>query len=231
MSDLKILKPGSTGTGILIEADAGWISPTDERNKPFITEVKRLAQGQPIMIEPLTVVVVLQKWGIQNRNGRVYPKHILYRENEKYQEAIKNRGAIGESDHPESSIISIERTAINITKTWWEGQTLMGEMEILMSPGFIQQGIISCVGDNIANLLRLGIRIGVSSRGVGSLKEIRGENLVQDDFELICWDVVSSPSTPGSWIFNKREEATPFVESEEKKKPLLDDKLDAFLLG
>ena len=87
------------------------------------------------------------------------------------------------SDHPESSIISNDRISHNILKTWWEGKTLLGEMEILMSPGFINQGIISCQGDQIANLLRKGIMVGVSSRGVGSLQEIDGHAMVQDDFE------------------------------------------------
>ena len=134
------------------------------------------------------------------------------------------------SDHPESSIISVERISHNITKIWWEGATLMGEMEILMSPGFINYGVISCQGDQIANLLRKGIKIGVSSRGVGSLEEIGGQNIVQDDFEIIGWDVVVSPSTPGSWIFRNRQEAQPFVEGKEKKKNLLIDNLDKFLL-
>jgi len=134
------------------------------------------------------------------------------------------------SDHPESSIISVERISHNITKIWWEGATLMGEMEILMSPGFINYGIISCQGDQIANLLRKGIRIGVSSRGVGSLEEIDGKNIVQDDFEIIGWDIVVSPSTPGSWMFKNREEAQPFVENKIKNKNLLVDKLNNFLL-
>ena len=98
-----------------------------------------------------------------------------------------------------------------------------------MSPGFVNLGIISCKGDMIANLLRKGIMIGVSSRGVGTLKTENGKNMVQDDFELICWDIVTSPSTPGSWIFRNEEEAKPFVESEEKDKPLIIDDLDSFL--
>ena len=133
-------------------------------------------------------------------------------------------------DHPETSIISTERVSHNVTKTWWEGQTLMGEMEIIMSPVYINQGIISCQGDHVANLLRKGIMIGVSSRGVGSLKKIAGEDVVQEDFELICWDVVTSPSTPGSWIFDRKDSAAPFVESENKRKPLLEEGLDEFLI-
>ena len=132
-------------------------------------------------------------------------------------------------DHPESSIISIDRISHNITDIWWEGNTVLGKLEIIMSPGFINHGIISCQGDQIANLVRKGIMIGVSSRGVGSLEKKDGKNYVQDDFELICWDIVTSPSTPGSWIFNKKEESVPFVESTQTKKPLIIDSLDNFL--
>ena len=99
-----------------------------------------------------------------------------------------------------------------------------------MSPGFINYGIISCVGDQIANYLRKGIQIGVSSRGVGTLEESRdGYNVVQDDFDLICWDIVTRPSTPGSYIFTRAEEARPFMESENKKNNLMDN-LNKFLL-
>lgn len=217
--------------GILIEQDAGYISPNDERNKNFINEVNKLDEGKKIMAEPLIVYVVLQKFDVENRNGRIYPKEILVRENNNYQQLIKERRAIGEADHPESSIVAVDRISHNITETWWEGKTLMGKMEILMSPGFITQGIISCQGDNVANLLRKGIMVGVSSRGVGSLKNVKGKNIVQEDFELICWDVVTSPSTPGSWIFNDENEAKPFTESTKKNDNLLIDGLDSFLLN
>lgn len=229
--DIKKLQAGKTGFGILIESDAGYIDPKEHRNQPFINEVQNLAEGKAMKIaEPLILYVVLQKFGVENRNGRIYPEHVLKRENDKYQQLIRENRALGESDHPESSIISNSRISHNILETWWEGKTLMGKMEIIMSPGFINQGIISCEGDLIANLLRKGIKIGVSSRGVGSLQEINGKNIVQDDFELICWDIVTSPSTPGSWMFNKHEEAKPFVESVQKKQNKLNDKLDNFLL-
>lgn len=132
-------------------------------------------------------------------------------------------------DHPESSIIATDRVSHNITEIWWEGHTLMGKIEIAMSPGFVNYGIISCKGDQVANLLRLGYRIGVSSRGVGSLQEVNGKYIVQDDFEIICWDIVTSPSTPGSWIFNNKEAAKPFTESTLSKKNLLSDNLNKFL--
>lgn len=230
MSDYNIIRRGQTGTGILIEGDAGFIEPMDSRNRQFVNEINKVGSGGPIMVEPLILFVVLQKYDVENKNGRIYPKHILEREAINYNTIIKNRSAIGESDHPESSVISNSRVSHEIKKIWWEGKTLVGEIEIIMSPGFVNQGIISCEGDNIANLLRKGIRVGVSSRGVGSLEEINGKLLVQDDFELICWDIVTSPSTPGSYMFNNKVEAQPFMESTIKGKDLLIDNLNKFLL-
>lgn len=215
---------------LLIEGDAGYISPDDIRNKPFINEINKLTEGSKVMVEPLTLFVVLQKYGVKNKNGRIYPESILRREAKNYEVLIKDRLALGEAEHPESAVINSSRVSHEIKKIWWEGVTLVGELEIIMSPGFINQGIISCEGDRIANLLRRGIRVGVSSRGVGSV-ETMGETLVvQDDFELICWDIVTSPSTPGSYMFTSKAEAQPFMESEQKVKPLLMGGLDEFLL-
>ena len=388
---------------LLIERDSGYISIDDDRNKKSINEITKINNDIEIKEnQPLIVYVVLQKWGVKNKNGRIYPKHILERENDKYQDLIRERRAIGECvpagteiltkngwvdikyvnvgdevftlnlenneiqiqsvfntinkpynddlvhiynhgtldmkltknhkmvlwdrnnnpyemtaidfhdamlrgdsrvshskinyggvwngeyneyfnsldiekksasvyldkryvkvelekfndnvycvsvpnktwlmrynnktawthncDHPETSIISADRVSHTILETWWEGKTLMGKMEILMSPGFLKFGIVSTKGDEVANLLRNKIMIGVSSRGVGSLREVNGEQVVQEDFEIICWDVVTSPSTPGSWIFNEKESAKPFTESVENKKNLLNDSLDNFLL-
>ena len=216
--------------GILIEYDAGYISPNDNRH--FITEINKLTKGESVVEEPSVVYAVMQKYGVENRNGRVYPESILRKEAENYLKLIKDKRAMGEADHPESSIVSISRISHNVVELWWEGNVLMGKLEIIMSPGFVNQGIISCEGDQVANLLRKGLKIGVSSRGVGSLQKENGKNIVQDDFELICWDVVTSPSTPGSWIYN--EEPTKQQQMSEadtkKDKNLLIDGLNNFLL-
>lgn len=225
--EFKILRRGESGWGGLIEHDAGFISPDEPRNQAFINEIKKLDSGNKLeIVEPLVVYVVLQKYGILNRNGRVYPEEILKKQNDLYQEAIKERRAVGELDHPESSIIAGDRISHNIIETWWEGHTLMGKMEILMTPGFIKYGIVSTKGDEVANLLRNRIKIGVSSRGVGSLKEGKnGEQIVQDDFEIICWDVVTAPSTPDAWIGKTPEEMRPYVENKEIKKPIIKENL------
>lgn len=228
--DIKILKGGEAGFGYLIEHDAGYISPEEPRNKALIKEFKKLDLGQHDN-DSLIVYVVLQKFGVKNRNGRIYPESILKRQNEVYQEAIRYRRALGELDHPESSVISGDRISHNIIETWWEGHTLMGKMEIPMTKGFINYGIVSTKGDLVAHYLQQNFMIGVSSRGVGSLKEVKGDFIVQDDFELICWDIVTAPSTPGSWMFKDKSEARPYVESISNKKNTLNESLDKFLLS
>jgi len=218
--------------GYLVE-NVGYIEPSDSRNSKFINEIKKIGSGNSVITEPLRLFVILQKYDVENANGRVYPKDILYREADKYQELIDNRGAVGESDHPESAVIAVGNVAIEVKKMWWEGKTLVGEIEIIMSPGFVNSGIISCPGDMIANLLRRGIRVGVSSRGVGSLDQVGNKLVVQDDFELICWDAVITPSTPGSYMFNKEQSAQPFMESKEtddSDNDLLIQNLNDFLL-
>ena len=216
--------------GILIEYDAGYISPKDNRH--LVNEVSKLTQGQPIIEEPLIVYAVMQKYGVQNRNERVYPEAILKREAENYLKLIQEKRALGEADHPESSIVAVSRISHNVVDLWWEGNVLMGKLEIIMSPGFVNQGIISCEGDRVANFLRKGLKIGVSSRGVGSLEKEGGKNVVQDDYELICWDIVTSPSTPGSWIYNEEPSREQQMSESINKKnnDNLNDSLNNFLL-
>lgn len=232
ISGLSVLKRGQSGTGILIEYDAGFINPNDDKNKSFISELAKLDVGKSIITEPLYVYAVLQKYGVLNRNLRIYPEHILRSQDKEYQILIRERRAIGEANHPESSVIDLDRISHNILETWWDGHTLMGRIEILMSPGFINHGIISTKGDEVANLLRHRIMIGVSSRGVGSLKAMpNGHQLVQDDFEMICWDVVTAPSTPGSWIVGQKEDLGRFTENELRTGSMLNENLDRFLLS
>ena len=176
------------GRRLLIEYDAGYISPED--NKTIINEMKNMDFSQDLVL-----FAVLQKYDTPNKNGRIYPEALLKRENEKYQILIQKGGALNELNHPSSSLIDLDRVSHSILETWWDGKILMGKIKIFTSPGWKKMGIISCKGDQAAMLLMNGATLGVSSRGVGSLKNIRGENIVQDDFELVCFDIVSSPST------------------------------------
>tara|TARA_R110002020_G_scaffold332719_4_gene548151 strand:- start:1859 stop:2566 length:708 start_codon:yes stop_codon:yes gene_type:complete len=207
---MKILRPKELGTGILIEYDAGHISPSDQKN--LIKEFKDPSANDVMMY------AVLQKCGVENRNGRVYPRDVLQREVERYQKLIGQGRALSELNHPESSLVDLERSSHRIVETFWDGDVLMGKLEILTSPAYHKSGIISCVGDIAANLLRHGVTLGISSRGVGSLKQKGGQNLVQDDFELICFDLVSSPSTPGAYLFKDRDGRQNYEESLEEER-------------
>lgn len=228
MNDLKILGANQLGFGYLIEHDSGHISPSDNRNVPFINEMKSLNEGNAIIAEPYYVYAVLQKYGVKNRNGRIYPEDVLKEQAIAYQSIISQRMAIGELDHPADSIISGERISHNIVEMWWEDNSLVGKLEILMSPGFIKLGIVSTLGDQVANLLRHNIKIGVSSRGVGSVEDVGGIQLVQSDFELICWDIVTNPSTIGSWIYKDKQKNV-YRESIDSTKEKLLNGVDVFL--
>jgi hypothetical protein len=215
MKDLKILGPRDTGKGILIEMDAGYVSPKDILNEDFLKEQKDLDYRNPFEF-----YAVLQKYGVPNRNGRVYPERILKREADKYKNIIKKGLSTSELNHPESSLIDLDRVSHIITDIWWDGNILMGKLKLLTSPGFHEKGIVSTKGDIAANLMRQGVTMGVSSRGVGSLAKKGEQNEVQDDFELICFDLVSSPSTPGAYLFSDVDDRTQYEENlyEEKKQ-------------
>jgi hypothetical protein len=210
---LKILNPNETGTGILIEYDAGFVNPTTDTNK-YIMESKNYLDHS----QPFEFYAVLQKYDTPNRNGRVYPERILKRESENYKKMIEKGISLSELNHPESSLIDLDRVSHIITEVWWEGNTLMGKLKLLTSPGFHERGIVSTKGDMAANYLRQGVTLGISSRGVGSLKKVGEQNEVQDDFELICFDLVSSPSTPGAYLFLNKEDKHKFEENIEEEK-------------
>jgi len=134
---------------------------------------------------------ILQRAGAENQNGRVYPMQILQREAKKYETLIKERRALGELDHPESSVINLKNVSHNVREIHWEGNDLCGTVEILPTPS----------GNILKELLRAGILLGISSRGMGSTRQLEGNKVeVQEDFELIGWDFVSNPSTHGAFM-------------------------------
>jgi len=223
MNVLKVLGPHELGRGILIEYDAGYISPSEVNNKRIISEMKDMDFS-----EDLILFAVLQKYDTPNKNGRYYPKNILMRENEKYQQLIAKGGALNELNHPTSSLIDLDRVSHSITETWWDGNILMGKIKLFTSPGWRKMGIVSCKGDQAAMLIMNGATLGISSRGVGSLKEMKGQNVVQDDFELVCFDLVSSPSTPGAYVFKDLADREKYQESIQEK-PLVDPKITSLM--
>ena len=154
-----------------------------------LTEGKTSERGNPI------VEGILATAEVKNGNGRYYKKDLWEREIDKYMESVKEKRALGELDHPESSIINLKNVSHNIAELWWNGDNIMGKIEILPTPS----------GNILKALLDSGIKVGVSSRGMGSLKEVNGILEVQDDFDLLCWDFVSTPSNPGSWMSPLKE--------------------------
>jgi hypothetical protein len=213
MKNLRILEANELGHGILIEMDAGWISPKDELNAKILQESIKLDYKNPFEF-----YAVLQKYDTPNRNGRFYPERILKREAENYKKLISKGLSTSELNHPESSLIDLDRVSHLITDIWWDKNILMGKLKLLTTPGFHERGIVSSKGDIAANLMRQGVTMGVSSRGVGSLKKVGERNEVQDDFELICFDLVSSPSTPGAYLFSNPEDRTKYEENLEEEK-------------
>lgn len=153
--------------------------------KGLLTEVT----GRPGVFE---VTGIMQRAGAENQNGRVYKREILEREVQKYIENfVKVGNAYGELDHPESPIVSLKNASHIVKDLWWEGDNLMGKVELLDTPS----------GNIVRNIIRAGHTVGISSRGTGSVSQTNeGTLLVQPDFELVGWDFVSNPSTQGAFM-------------------------------
>lgn len=393
---MKTLGKNSTGYGYLLEHDAGYVSPKD--NSQFIREMKENIQKKSFNFNTPKLIGVMQKYGVENKNGRIYPEEILRREVEEYMKLVKMGASAGETDHPEcycgdaqilttngwkhfkniseneeiytlssdgniehqkitkkiaqeydgkaiklkglnidctvtpnhrflivnrageydyitaqqildgdypnmskcyiptniktpfltpkdniepiflntnnieisevdytgyiycvqvpnsnfyvkqnekvhwsgnSAVISINNVSMRITNLWWEGRTLMGEIYLPITKGYIEYGKISHPADKIAHDIIHGFQYGVSSRGVGSVEPVNGKNIVQEDFELICWDFVTTPSTKGSWVSQDKKELQQYVENtspseyeksqmNKSKKSIEDDFLKSF---
>lgn len=153
--------------------------------KPLLNEAK-LKSGV------FEVEGVLQRAGAKNQNGRIYSKDILERESDKYLEEFVNNGnAYGELDHPESPVVSLKNASHVVKDLWWDGNELKGKIQLLNTPS----------GNIVKEIIREGHTIGISSRGTGSVQQTsEGHLQVQDDFELVCWDFVSNPSTHGAFM-------------------------------
>ncbi len=151
--------------------------------------ILRESKSRPGVFE---VEGVMQRAGAKNQNGRVYDKEILVREVKKYMEEFVNRGnAFGELDHPESPVVSLKNASHIVKKLYWDGDDLMGKVELLNTPA----------GNIVKEIIKAGHTIGISSRGTGSVQQTNEGHLeVQDDFELVCWDFVSNPSTHGAFM-------------------------------
>jgi hypothetical protein len=153
----------------------------NEHEKQFVADGGMMLSG------------VMQKADALNGNGRIYPRKILYREVQNYQKLIKENRALGELDHPEDSVINLRNASHMITEVWWNGDDVMGKAKVLDTPS----------GKILRSLVESGVTLGISSRGMGSVSESNGGTMVEDDFQLICFDFVSEPSTPGAFMMKE----------------------------
>ena len=136
---------------------------------------------------------VMQRSDAQNGNGRVYPHAILEREIGNYAKLVKERRALGELDHPEDSVINLKNASHMVTEVWWDGKDVMGKVQVLNTPS----------GQVLRSLVESGVKLGISSRGLGSVHESQGRTIVEDDFQLICFDFVSEPSKTGAFMMTE----------------------------
>ena len=160
----------------------------------------------------------------KNGNGRSYPCKVLRREIKNYQDVIRDNRALGELDHPDDSVINLRNASHMVTDMWWEGKDVMGKIKVLDTPS----------GRILKDLINNGVKLGISSRGLGSVKESMGVTEVQDDFELICFDIVSEPSTPNAYIYPEKKGFMPSVrvyenKLNEKKDLIINDLFDKIL--
>jgi hypothetical protein len=155
-----------------------------EAEKRFVAEGGMILSG------------IMQKSDTQNGNGRVYPHRVLMREVENYKKLVKERRALGELDHPEDSVINLRNASHMVTEVWWNGKDVMGKVQVLNTPS----------GGILRSLVESGVKLGISSRGMGSVSEGQAGTIVEDDFQLICFDFVSEPSTPTAFMMREAKD-------------------------
>tara|TARA_R100000315_G_C5209766_1_gene124407 strand:+ start:25 stop:627 length:603 start_codon:yes stop_codon:yes gene_type:complete len=153
----------------------------NEQEKQFVADGGMILSG------------VMQKADTVNGNGRVYPHNVLMKEMKNYQKLVKENRALGELDHPEDSVINLKNASHMITEVWWDGKDVMGKAKVLDTPS----------GKILRSLVESGVTLGISSRGMGSVTESNGRTTVEEDFQLICFDFVSEPSTPGAFMMKE----------------------------
>jgi len=158
-----------------------------EYTPQMIIESKEQNAGKVIMRG------ILQKSETLNQNGRIYPRSILEREVRNYQKFIRENRALGECDHPDSSVVELKNVSHIVREAYMDGDDVYGSVELLDTP----------CGKILKSLIEAGVTLGISSRGVGSTQDDGDHQVVQDDFQLICWDFVSEPSTPGAFMMQE----------------------------
>jgi hypothetical protein len=181
-----------------------------------VTEDSRGNKTEIPAVKKIMMKGILQKADTLNQNGRIYPLNILEREIRNYQKFIIENRALGELDHPDSSVVNLKNVSHIIREAYLQKGVVYGTVEILDTPS----------GKILQSLVESGVKLGISSRGVGSTKKQGDYHMVQDDFQLICWDYVSEPSTPGAFMI---PEGRRINESELKKIFNRSDRIDRVL--
>jgi hypothetical protein len=179
------------------------------------SEKKQMMEGT------MYLVGRIQTADMKNGNGRRYPEKVLRREMENYMKVVRDNRATGELDHPDDSVINLKNVSHMITDCWWKGKDVMGKIKVLDTPS----------GRILKDLVNAGVKIGISSRGLGSVREQMGESIVEDDFQLICFDIVSEPSTPNAYIYPKSGTNISFGVSINENKDSNIDNLFKKILG
>ena len=175
----------------------------------LLSEEERQGNQQGIH---LVLAGKIQAAGKKNGNGRIYPKPILEREMKNYQKLVKEGRAVGELDHPDSSVIELKNASHLITEVWWDGDDVMGKLKILDTPA----------GKIAKDLVKGGVQLGISSRGLGSTRQERGITMVEDDFQLLCFDLVSEPSTTGAYLVAESKVRTNLTKADRINRALND---------
>ena len=192
--------------------------------KLLLTEYYELCEGgvcQDLLTEAEKAFVanggmilsgVMQRADAKNGNGRVYPRLVLEREVENYQKLVKERRALGELDHPEDSVINLKNASHMVTDVWWQNNDVMGKVQVLNTPS----------GKVLQELANAGVNLGISSRGMGSVQEANGTTTVEDDFQLICFDFVSEPSTTGAFMVKENKQPNIITKADRINRALND---------
>lgn len=196
-------------------------------SKELLREFYELCEGgvcQDLLTEEEKIYVksgglmlsgIMQKCDQENGNGRIYSRKILEREIENYQKIIEDRRALGELDHPDDSVVNLKNVSHMVTKMWWDGNSVMGKVKVLETPS----------GNILRSLVRSGVKLGISSRGLGSTRKESGKTIVEEDFQLICFDFVQEPSTPGAFMMSegKRRDMNQVFSKADRLNRLLND--------
>tara|TARA_R110000782_G_scaffold10571_2_gene32987 strand:- start:1301 stop:1918 length:618 start_codon:yes stop_codon:yes gene_type:complete len=184
------------------------LCPNGKCDDLLTEEEKRMVREEGAMF----LTGVMQRCNHRNGNGRMYSEQILRREVDNYSKLVRERRALGELDHPDSGVINLANASHLVTEIWWDGDAVMGKVQILNTPA--GQILRSLCGDNI--------KLGISSRGMGSVHEANGTTIVEEDFQLICFDFVSEPSTTGAFMMQENKQPNIVTKADKINRALND---------